>query len=100
MKKTICVALLSLLVGACATQTQKPLAEQLAGKTGEEKKETLRLACLNEAEYSTKKRKERHPSSHRSQYHMGYTSETSRLKTLCREMADNFELDESTHVQE
>lgn len=90
MKKKICIILFPLLLAACATEPPKPLAAQLEGKTLEEKQEILRLACLNEAEYSTKEQKKKlRPYSTRHR-HISDTSETSRLKTLCREMTDEY----------
>lgn len=90
MRKLISVVVLSLLTTACATEPPKPLTEQLTGKSAEEKQEILRLACLNEAEYSTKEQKKKlRPYSTRHR-HISDTSETSRLKTLCREMTDEY----------
>lgn len=94
MRKKACLVLLPLLLAACATEPPKPLTEQLSGKTPEEKQEILRLACLNEAEYSTKEQKRKaRPYSVRHR-HISDTSETSRLKTLCREMTDEYTVED------
>lgn len=93
MRKKVCLVLLPLLLVACATEPPKPLAEQLSGKTPEEKQEVLRLACLNEAEYSTIEfKKKLHPASARHR-HISDTPETTRLKSICREMTDNYSME-------
>lgn len=94
MRKKVCLILLPLLLAACATEPPKPLAEQLAGKTPEEKQEILRLACLNEAEYSTKEHKKKLRPYSVKHRHISDTSETSRLKTLCREMTDEYPVED------
>lgn len=89
MRKKVCLVLLPLLLAACATEPPKPLTEQLSGKTPEEKQEILRLACLNEAEYSTNLKKA-HYRTH-VKYHRIYDTEnTVRLKAICRKMTDNY----------
>lgn len=90
MKKIICVTLLSFLVSACATEPQKPLAEQLQGKTPTEKQEILRLACLNEAEYSTNLKRAYYRSHTVRHWNVDDTNDTVRLKALCREMTDEY----------
>jgi hypothetical protein len=82
------------MLTACAQTTTPPqtLSEKLEGKTLEEKQEELRLACLNEAEYTTKIKKanyRRHYGSKRLNT-VQDTDETRRLKTLCREMTENY----------
>lgn len=92
-QKTIITLALAVLLSACA-QTAPPqtLSEKLEGKTPEEKQEVLRLACLNEAEYSVDKKKAEHRRRYGSKriQHVRDTEETRRLKTLCREMTDNY----------
>lgn len=54
MKKISCVCLMTTLILGCTSNLPpKPLAEQLKGETPIERKETLRLACLNGAEKIT-----------------------------------------------
>lgn len=82
------------LVSACAGQSGPPqsLTEKLEGKTPAERQEILRLACLNEAEYSADQKKaqvQRRYGSKRSHF-LRDPEETARLKTLCREMTDNY----------
>lgn len=90
MRKLICIALVSFLVSACAYEPQKPLAEQLKGKTPEEKQEILRLACLNEAEYSTNVKKAYFRTHTVRHWNVDDTDDTIRLKALCREMTDEY----------
>lgn len=90
MRKLICVIVLSFLVSACASEPQKPLAAQLEGKTPAEKQEILRLACLNEAEYSTNLKKAYSRSHTVKHWNVDDTGDTVRLKALCREMTDQY----------
>ena len=90
MKKLICITTLSFLMGACASQPQKSLTEQLTDKTPTEKQEILRLACLNEAEYSTDVRKAYYRTHTVKHWNVDDTNDTIRLKTLCREMTDEY----------
>lgn len=90
MRKLICVTMLSFLVSACASEPQKPLAEQLEGKTPAEKQEILRLACLNEAEYSTDLKRTRYRISPVKHRRISDTDDTVHLKALCREMTDEY----------
>lgn len=92
MKKITTILALALTVSACATNTsQLTLDEKLQGKSAKEKKEILRLACLNEAEWSSYKEKKKHRlHRHRFNQYLNSTEETRRLKTLCREMTDNY----------
>lgn len=84
----------ALMLSACAQTNAPPqtLSEKLQGKTPEEKQEVLRLACLNEAEYTTKIKK----ANYRRQYgskrvHLVQdTDETWRMKMICREMNENY----------
>lgn len=94
MNRMICIGLVSVLLGACATEPAKPslpLSEQMAGKTPEEKKEILRQACLEEAKDSTIRRKERYRGRF-MRHRLGNTDETQRLKALCQIMDENYDL--------
>ena len=90
MKRYLLPIAAILLLSACTSQPQQTLDQKLEGKTVEEKQEILRLACLNEADYTTNIKK----SKYRRQYgskrvnNVQPTDETTRLKTLCREMND------------
>lgn len=90
MKSLAYACLLSLMLTACAAQPEQTLSEKLEGKTPEEKQEVLRLACLNEAEYTTKIKKAKYRGGAKRKHTVPDTEETRRLKTLCREMTDNY----------
>lgn len=78
--------LLMLTAGGMAAHAENlPLA--LEGKTGGERREILRLACLNEAEWSTRQRNRAlWFREHNTAAHQPPTDETIRLKNLCRAM--------------
>lgn len=93
MRSFTYACLLSLLLSACASgQPPQTLSEKLEGaKTAEEKQEVLRLACLNEAEWSEDQKKKKHRlHRHHFNSYLNSTEETRRLKTLCREMTDAY----------
>lgn len=93
MKSFVYTFLLSLTLSACAIgQSPKTLSEKLSdAKTPEEKQEVLRLACLNEAEWSEDQKKKKHRlHRHHFNSYLNSTEETRRLKTLCREMTENY----------
>ena len=75
-----------LLVLALTASSSVLAAEET---TAVERKENLRLACLNEAEWSTDQKKKKY-LSHRAQMRVNSTEETSKLKALCREMTDTY----------
>jgi len=88
MKNVLMAAITVLTLGACASQPPKSLDQKLHGANTEERKEVLRLACLNEAEW---------PTYHSPAYKQGnvrirrrlehsYNPEVSDMKALCREM--------------
>lgn len=89
MKKNLMIAIAVLALSACASEPPKTLDQKLQGATTQErKKEVLRLACLNEAEW---------PIYHSSAYkngntrvkrrlERGYDPEVSDMKALCRKM--------------
>ena len=93
MKSKITVLLTALMLSACANgQSSQTLSDKLANaETPEKKQEVLRLACLNEAEWSEKQNKKSHRSHrHRFNSYLNSTKETRDLKVLCREMTDNY----------
>ncbi len=88
MKTNLLAAIAVLALGACVSQPAKTLDQKLQGANREERKEVLRLACLNEAEW---------PTYHSPGYKQGnvrirrrleysYNPEVSDMKALCREM--------------
>jgi hypothetical protein len=86
--KMIAFRLLMLLaLSACGQlpATASSAQGNLSGTTIGERRETLRLACLNEAEWSTKESKKRQPFN---THHItkAETPDTARLKSLCRAM--------------
>lgn len=82
------------LLSACTQSTTPPqtLSQKLQGKTPEEKQEILRLACLNEAEYTTKIKKKNYQRMYGSKrvHLVQDTDETWRMKMICREMTDTY----------
>jgi hypothetical protein len=78
--------IISIALAACDTSPRPTLEERLAGKSPEERREILRVACLNEAEHFT------HPSGKVIRTVHGVksdheTEQTRNLKVVCREMA-------------
>ncbi len=98
MKKITTILALALTVSACATNTPKlTLDEKLQGKSGEERQEVLRLACLNEAEwpiYNSSKYKQGNVKQ-RMRIKNGYNPEVSEMKSLCRKMNESENSDNS-----
>lgn len=93
MKSKITIMMLAVMLSACASgQPPQTLSEKLSdAKTAEEKQEVLRLACLNEAEWSEDQKKKKHRlHRHHFNNYLNSTEETRRLKTLCREMTENY----------
>ena len=88
------LAPLMIILAACSGVQSEPetLSQQLEGKSPEEKREILRLACLNEAEYTTDIKKSQHTRRHGARHRQMVkdTPETKNLKTICREMTDNY----------
>lgn len=77
-------------LGACSFPPPQTLDQKLTGKTGEDRKEILRLACLNEAEwpiYNSISYKRANTKIKRSIKNR-YNSEVSEMKILCRQMDD------------
>ena len=93
MKITVLLAA-TLLLSACAVQSTPPLTldQKLSQTTSPtEQKETLRLACLNEAEWpvrSTKNPYHGRYASQRRQDQLQRNPEVREMKSLCRQMDD------------
>jgi hypothetical protein len=94
MRALTLFVLVPLFLGACAPEAAMSLDEKLAGKSSKDKKEVLRLACLNEAEYDTAEYRQKMRPQNARLHYSGDTVETMRLKRLCREMADLFPTEE------
>lgn len=79
-----------LLLSACASTPSQTLDQKLSGKTGEDRKETLRLACLNEAEWPIYNSSAYKHANTRVKQHIKnrYNAEVSEMKSLCRKMDD------------
>ena len=83
------ISLLGIFVlSACASQPPQTLAQQLQGKSVEDKKEILRLACLNEAEWPIYNSSGYHSANPRLKSHIrfSYNEEVSTSKALCRKL--------------
>lgn len=95
-KSTLLFTVVALLSACVQLTPQQTLSEKLAGKTPEEKQEVLRLACLNEAEYTTRLKKANYQRRYGSRlsHLVSDTDETWRLKMLCRRMTDSYEAKE------
>lgn len=89
MKKILITAMV-LTLGACASQPPQTLDQKLTGKTGEDRKEILRLACLNEAEWPIYNSSyyQRANGKIKQSLKYRYNSEVSEMKALCRQMDD------------
>lgn len=93
IRKLILFFSLAAFLPACSQPAPvKTLSEKLQGKTPEEKREVLRLACLNEAEYTTRLKKAKYQRLYgaRLSHIVADTDETWRLKMICREMTKNY----------
>lgn len=81
-----------LLITACESQSPKTLDQKLAETTTPaDRKETLRLACLNEAEWpvrSTHNPYQGRNASQRRMEQLQRNPEVRDMKTLCRQMDD------------
>lgn len=83
-----------LILSACASQPPQTLNEKLQGKSAEDQKEVLRLACLNEAEwpiYNSSDYRSANPRL-KSQIKLRYNEEVSASKALCRKLEDAADL--------
>lgn len=91
MKKSLIIATTILALSACASQPPQTLDQKLAeAPAPEDRKETLRLACLNEAEWPASLQKVRTNGRHGTQQRqrLKRTPEIREMKTLCRQMDD------------
>ena len=99
MKKYLLIASIASVISACASNTpQLTLDEKLQGKSPKERKEVLRLACLNEAEwpiYNSSAYKSGNDKQ-RMRVKNGYHPEVTEMKSLCRKMNESENLDKST----
>lgn len=86
---TLIIVLFALALSGCASTPSVPLAQRLEGKTPDDRQETLRRACLTEANWNLDQTAARMPANMQQRYrNSNSTRETSHLKELCREMAD------------
>jgi len=91
MKKTIMISVMLIGLSACASQPPKTLDQKLSEATdAADRKETLRLACLNEAEWPASLQKVRTTGRHGTQQRqrLKRTPEITEMKVLCRQMDD------------
>ena len=91
MKKAIIISTALILLSACASQPPQTLDQKLSeSTTAADRKETLRLACLNEAEWPASLQKVRTTGRHGNQQRQGLkrAPEIREMKSLCRQMDD------------
>jgi hypothetical protein len=93
MKKTIIISTALIVLSACASQPPKSLDQKLAEATDvADRKETLRLACLNEAEWPVRSTQKNHfmkrYASYKRQQQLRRNPKVREMKTLCRQMDD------------
>jgi len=92
MKKTILIAATILALSACTSQPPQTLNQKLSeATTPADRKETLRLACLNEAEWPVRSTKNPYTGRHASYRRMEQLQrnpEVREMKSLCRKMDD------------
>lgn len=91
MKKYYVLAAVALSLSACASEPPKTFDQKLAeATTPADRKETLRLACLNEAEWPASLTKINTGGRHASHARMRAknTPEINEMKSLCRQMDD------------
>lgn len=91
MKRTLLIAATILALAACASEPPKTLDQKLAdATTTADRKETLRLACLNEAEWPASLQKVRTTGRHGIQQRqkLKRAPEITEMKSLCRQMDD------------
>lgn len=89
MKSWMILAATALALSACASQPPQTLDQKLAETTSAaDRKETLRLACLNEAEWPASLQKVRTTGRHGTQQRqrLKRTPEITEMKSLCRQM--------------
>lgn len=81
----------TLILAACQSQPSQTLDQKLAkATTPADRKETLRLACLNEAEWpaSTKKVRTSGRHAYQQKQKLKQAPEIREMKSLCRQMDD------------
>jgi len=91
MKKGLLILTSLIMLNACASQPPKTLDQKLAETTTkEDRKETLRLACLNEAEWPASIQKVRTTGRHgyQQRQRLKNAPEVTEMKALCRQMDD------------
>lgn len=91
MKSWMILAATALALSACASQPPKTLDQKLAeAADSADRKETLRLACLNEAEWPASLQKVRTTGRHgvQQRQRLKRTPEITEMKSLCRQMND------------
>lgn len=84
--------LLALLLAACTIPPDRTFDQTLSqSRSPAERKEILRLACLNEAEWPVRSRKPfpyGHRAAHSRQEQLQHNPEVRQMKALCRQMDD------------
>ncbi len=92
MKTLVMITAATLLLGACASQAPQTLDQKLSEATNaSDRKETLRLACLNEAEWPVRSKPNKFHGRHASQRRLDQLQrnpEVREMKSLCRQMDD------------
>lgn len=92
MKKTILVVTTVLTLAACSSQPAQTLDQKLSDATAPaDRKETLRLACLNEAEWPVRSTKNPYHgvnSSYKRMEQLQSDPEVRQMKAICRQMDD------------
>lgn len=91
MKRTLLIVTAMLSLSACASQPTQTLDQKLSEATAPaDRKETLRLACLNEAEWPASLQKVHATGRHGIQQRqkLKRTLEITEMKSLCRQMDD------------
>lgn len=87
MKISVLLSALCLVVGACSSGASHTLDQKLAGKDSAERKEFLRVACLNEAEWPQRSSIPKNASMKRRAHNDHYTdSRVGEMKDLCNRM--------------
>ena len=89
MKKAIIISTVLIVLSACASEPAKTLDQKLA-EAPADRKETLRLACLNAAEWPASLQKVRTTGRHGTQQRqrLKRSPEIREMKSLCRQMDD------------
>jgi hypothetical protein len=92
MKKAIIISTALILLSACASQPPQTLDQKLSKATNAaDRKETLRLACLNEAEWPVRSTKNPYHGRYalqRLQEQLQRNPDVREMKSLCRQMDD------------